>query len=319
MKSLNYPTKTNPSLLTTPNIGLDEWRSHASIMRVSFEFDAPKPREFKGNIIEYDLGPIRVFDIIASAHDVHHPNDNRGAKDSVTTLVALNETGACKVSWNGDQHELKEGELTILHSETPFSLTFPSKMHQRVISIPAQALSYEMIMSRHLGGVSISCRNGVGNVLREFLNSILVNIEFLQQSQKEQLGQSLIEVLNAIARSELERIDKPLLDIRSYHIERIKTYINENLTDPDLSSGRVAEALGISLRYMNKVFENEKYTVRQRILVKRLSGAKADLINPAKFNKSVTDIAFFWGFSSASYFSRAYKAHFGSCPRDARQ
>jgi AraC-like DNA-binding protein len=45
---------------------------------------------------------------------------------------------------------------------------------------------------------------------------------------------------------------------------------------------------------------------------------RADLCDPALRNRTISDIAFSWGFVDASHFSRAFKARFGCTARDVR-
>jgi transcriptional regulator GlxA family with amidase domain len=44
-----------------------------------------------------------------------------------------------------------------------------------------------------------------------------------------------------------------------------------------------------------------------------------DLTDPRQRHLSVTTIGFTWGFKDAAHFSRAFKAHFGRTPSDARR
>jgi AraC-like DNA-binding protein len=42
------------------------------------------------------------------------------------------------------------------------------------------------------------------------------------------------------------------------------------------------------------------------------------LADPAERDRSVSEIAYHWGFNDAAHFSRTFKARFGMSPRDAR-
>jgi AraC-like DNA-binding protein len=51
---------------------------------------------------------------------------------------------------------------------------------------------------------------------------------------------------------------------------------------------------------------------------RRLDRCRDDLKKPCASAQRVADIAFRWGFSDLSHFSRAFKARFGMSPRDCR-
>jgi len=46
---------------------------------------------------------------------------------------------------------------------------------------------------------------------------------------------------------------------------------------------------------------------------------RADLCDPALRHRTISDLAFSWGFVDASHFSRAFKARFGCTAREVRQ
>ena len=56
-------------------------------------------------------------------------------------------------------------------------------------------------------------------------------------------------------------------------------------------------------------------TLGRHILGRRLERCRADLTDP---NRTVTDVAFGWGFRSLAHFSRAYRARFGGSPSQDR-
>ena len=51
----------------------------------------------------------------------------------------------------------------------------------------------------------------------------------------------------------------------------------------------------------------------------RLAMCRRDLSAPALRSRSIGEIAYAWGFSNVSHFSRAFKAEFGIGPREFRR
>lgn len=298
--------------------GLHQWRDIAHVLQVQFDFDAPRPNDFIGSIVAHELGPVRLYEIEATAHVVKRSASGSTQGELPWTLVAMHEAGACEVEHRGEIHELGPGDMTILHSAQPFTLRFPQSMREHVIGIPAQLLSHEMIASRHLAAISIPCRAGIGRIARDLLASTLATVADLSMTERERVAHSLIDVFNSLAGSVIERGGRDLMDHGAYQIERISLYMHENLRDPNLSAHNIAEALGISRRYMNKLFEREGTTIGRALLARRLDGSHRDLLDPYKRAHSVSEIAYAWGFNSTSHFSRAFRQRFGMSPREAR-
>src|SRR5207245_7988642 len=56
-------------------------------------------------------------------------------------------------------------------------------------------------------------------------------------------------------------------------------------------------------------------SVADWIRERRLRQCHSDLSDPHLRRKSITEIAFFWGFNDSAHFSRSFKEKFGICPR----
>ena len=100
--------------------------------------------------------------------------------------------------------------------------------------------------------------------------------------------------------------------VRTAHLRRAQDFVRRNLSHPDLSPGLVADACGISKRYLHELFANVNATVAQHIREQRLIAAR-DLLqmpNPGP----LSDVAYRFGFSDQAQFSRLFKAMFGQTP-----
>jgi AraC-like DNA-binding protein len=66
------------------------------------------------------------------------------------------------------------------------------------------------------------------------------------------------------------------------------------------------------------LFADEDFGVANWILQKRLERCRSDIETAAFSMRSLSDIAFSWGFSDASHFSRAFRKHYGVSPKACR-
>jgi len=98
--------------------------------------------------------------------------------------------------------------------------------------------------------------------------------------------------------------------------ERVRRFVENNLTAGDLTIERICRELGISRTRLYQVFEQEG-GVHHYIQRRRLLSAHAALSDPSN-REQIVDIAFAIGFSSAAHFSRAFSKEFGYSPREAR-
>ncbi len=74
----------------------------------------------------------------------------------------------------------------------------------------------------------------------------------------------------------------------------------------------------MSLRSLQQLFHHEGLTVGDWIRRRRLESCRRDLSDPALATRPVAAIAARWGFSSASDFSRVFRAVHGLPPAEYR-
>jgi AraC-like DNA-binding protein len=106
---------------------------------------------------------------------------------------------------------------------------------------------------------------------------------------------------------------------RQAQLVRARRYIADHLSEPDLSAAIVAEALGMSIRYLYQLFRDENESPFRWILRRRLELAAGLLTDSSRTGRSITDIAFSVGFKDTAHFSRAFKDWHGLSPRDYRE
>ena len=98
----------------------------------------------------------------------------------------------------------------------------------------------------------------------------------------------------------------------------MKRAIHRRLREPGLAVADVAGAVGISERYVHKLLARSGCSFTDYVIDNRLDGAARDLSDPAMTDRAIGAIAFDWGFSDLSHFTRRFKLRFGCRPRDWR-
>src|SRR5262249_19459719 len=99
---------------------------------------------------------------------------------------------------------------------------------------------------------------------------------------------------------------------------RIQCFIEENLGEPELTPFSIANRVGISLRHLHRLFSIHGHSVGEWIRVRRLEKCRRDLTDVQLRDKTITEIAFNWGFCDSAHFSRSFHTQFGMSPRKFR-
>lgn len=98
-------------------------------------------------------------------------------------------------------------------------------------------------------------------------------------------------------------------------LSRILAFIEHNLHDPALGPAQIIGLFGLSRAALYRMFEHLG-GVTELIRIRRLTGAAIELASGR--GRRVSEIARAWGFVDDTSFSRAFRAHFGIAPREAR-
>jgi len=106
---------------------------------------------------------------------------------------------------------------------------------------------------------------------------------------------------------------------RAAKLRQVKDYVTLHLSEPDLTPARVAAAMKISVRQLHLLFEPTGTSFAEHVLGRRLEECRAMLESPSSRSRSVTDIAYAWGFNSLASFYRAFGQRFGVSPGMVRR
>jgi AraC-like DNA-binding protein len=99
---------------------------------------------------------------------------------------------------------------------------------------------------------------------------------------------------------------------------RIHAFLEDRLDDPGLGLAAVAAAHHISVRSLQKLFEDEGETVTGWIRARRLEHCRRDLAEARFAGLPVSSVAARWGLHNPAHFSRLFKATHGLSPTEYR-
>ena len=101
--------------------------------------------------------------------------------------------------------------------------------------------------------------------------------------------------------------------------EQVRGFIESHLHDPRLTPTSAAEALRMSPRYLHQIFNDDAETLARYILRRRLEECARLLVDAGHDGRTVTEIAFQYGFNDASHFGRVFRERYGVTPRQYRE
>ncbi len=299
------------------NERVDYWREMVLRLFADVQIAAPADPDFHGWMQSSLTDAMRLTRVQASAQSVQrlHRDARESYEDCYFAVLML--SGTQRMQQDQRQVELHAGDLAIYDGARPHRLDFGGEWSELVMSIPRSALNRQVPGMQGLTACKLLPASPAGAVLRSFLQAIAIQFPKLREHELAALSQHALNMIGSTLAFDLKQ-DEATGSERDTALLRAKMLIDANLGDPCLDAARIASRLGMSPRYLNRLFNAEQTSLMRYVWNRRLDRCRDDLKKPCASAQRVADIAFRWGFSDLSHFSRAFKARFGLSPRDCR-
>ncbi len=287
------------------------WADVVAQTFVPLECDTPARRDFSGNIRHRRIGRIGITDVRASAQRVRRTRAKITQAPSDDMIVVIHVEGTCDVGQRSDVATLHPGEGALVSAEHSYFFEFPNCFRQLVLKVPHATLHGKM-----LGRRAFRLADGPVNLLRHLAFAALDEPGDLHAAQEIGIERAIGELLRSSVTLPSGDAAQDPAEVTRYALAQ--AFIRQNLEDAALNPAAVAAQLGLSQRSLARIFAQHGMTVDRSIWSGRLAGAKQDLADLRLSERSITDIAFAWGFNDAAHFSRSFSNAFGMTPRRFR-
>ena len=132
-------------------------------------------------------------------------------------------------------------------------------------------------------------------------------------------GEILRSLLVSQVQASLDRRTAPSSRMVAYHKSRIQNVIREELSNPALDMTMIAQSVGLSQRYIHRLYAGESMHLMQSVWALRLDRCCEDMQRPELAHRSISAIAYSWGFNDSAHFSRSFRKRFGVSPSVLRR
>jgi AraC-like DNA-binding protein len=228
-------------------------------------------------------------------------------------------SGELKVVQGGRTNIAKPGDLVLYHSFSPVTLTVKSDdfFDNLAFVIPTSQFAAVPNAEDHFCNCLLSKRRLI-EPLDSCLALLTKNLYSSSPDELSSLFNACVALLPLAAgrfgsdsrKTEIPKIGHLLHDIHNF--------IDENISEEDLSPRLTAEHFGVSIRYVQKLLAHSGTTFGTYTMGERLQRIKSEMIAFSGHRVPISVLAFQWGFSDLSTFNRAFKDRFGCTPSHFR-
>jgi AraC-like DNA-binding protein len=186
--------------------------------------------------------------------------------------------------------------------------------HNVSVVVPRRLLGLADADLLRLHGQSLA--TPMAMVLADHLVSVTRHADGLGAAGADVIGALTPALLAACLEPSREATERARADLEIAILARARAHIEAHLRLPGLGPDAVARAAGVSRATLYRLFEHVGGVARV-IREARLKQAMRDILERGA-SARIGDIGHALCFSSEAQFSRAFKAHFGFTPREAR-
>ncbi|ANY25121.1 MULTISPECIES: AraC family transcriptional regulator [Gordonia] len=293
--------------------GRVRWAEALDATFCEMDIDWPQDRRpFTAQIVARPVGSLSVSVVRADPHTVVRTPAMIESDPADDYLLCLITQGAATISQGEHTGLLQHGAFGIIDATAPFVVSGATEFEQIVVRAPrgqlAARATYDVIDDAT--GRAIAVDSGIGRLVSSFLVDVAAQVQGISVSSS---GTVASAVLDMVAGAVTEQIShRTATDrIHAADLRAVQNAMADHLHDPDHTIALVAAEVGMSMRYVHKLFSTTGTTPRAWLYARRLDRARALL---AQTDLCVADICAQVGFRDASHFSRAFSRTFGVSP-----
>lgn len=298
----------------------DRWFEATSAIRGGFETRPSGNRDdFRGTLKKFEMLGLKYISVETNARGLFRGVDPTGSDRDHYCLVYQGR-GRSVVRQARRMAVLDPGDMAVLSPYESCEFVNKGVIRQLSFQVNQQALKEALGSDGDLLCHAIRNESALGSLLSATLLQVHTRSSELTQLQGS--GASLATAIISLTAAALGNDDDTAKARQGDDListVSVIRYIDTNLRSTSLSPANIARALGCSARHIHRAFEGTGTTAASYIREQRLSACADELRDPQYAHDSISDVAFRWGFSDISHFSRSFRSQFDMSPRAYRE
>ena len=293
------------------------WHDVACRAFVEHDWRPVDRRSFEAEVRATSLEAIKLAVCSNDAMTIWRSERQAARATSDTIFANVQLSGTTNISQDGKDVTVESGGLTLVDSQRPYTLRFGNGSKHLVAQISRREIEARVGCVSAMMAYRVDRDNGVGKLAAEFLQILAGRAGDIPEFSRAQLGSQAVDLLG-LALSAGSARKKQLSSPRTISLLRLKRAIEARLSNSEATCADFALSAGISIRYANQLLATETTSLERYILDRRLEKCRCAFDDCRQDARTITEIAFSWGFSDLSHFGRIFKDRYSLTPRDYR-
>lgn len=298
---------------------LDVWGENVGSNVLSFQFATQGAQEFRGDFESANFLSASVFAMTAGDHAAERTLEHIRHDPDEYLIVTFQIAGMLTLTQDDRRITMSPGQFGLYLSSRPVLLECYGNYESRSVRIPLDRFTAGFIEAEDFGAMVFDASSGMAPPVLGFLTGLFATDSSLAASTRAHVANHLVSMVEAML-ADAHLPDREITRSASEKLlEECMTYIEEHLSDSQLTPQAVAAAAHISARYLQQIFRQSGTTCTNYIRFRRMDRVRSDLANPECALDPIEKLLQRWGVQNPSHFGQVFRRIEGCTPTEFRK
>jgi AraC-like DNA-binding protein len=260
-------------------------------------------------VVSASLGDVAIVNVLAESSQRLDRLSAFAAAHSEGFLLVVVEFGAISVIQRNVRRQADETQYALLDCSAP--ITFEGAGERRLLGvfIPGFLLRARLRNLPMTIGQPKPCVGSPWRIALNLLRMLANEVRHIPPAMAYGYASQLAELVSVAIEADTQGSAE--FSSRAALFRRCAAYVKSHLSDCALDPNMIADAMGISVRYLHKIFHERGESVCEYLRLARLEASRLELSEPRGASVQIREIARRVGFRSQAHFAAAFKSRYG--------
>lgn len=278
-----------------------------------YPLDLSGPDSFaRGRFAVRDIVDLRVGHIASDPMFVRRTTRHVCQKAADFYFLPLPLGGRLWLDQHGRRAEIDSDSIAFVATADPYSYDQPEPGQSYTLRMSGAALRERIpdaddFAARQLSGAD----QAMVRIFLSFARSFCDEGARFSPDETQHLNRQILDLLALV----LDGADTVTSEtaVAAAHRRRVIRHIERHFRDPELTVAAIADGVGLSERYLQKLFAGREKTVSAHLRARRVAEAQRLLDGR---HDTISGVAYKIGFLDPAHFSRVFRRETGMAPQD---
>src|SRR5512139_1911674 len=280
---------------------------------LEIDIDSPERERFSARLDQFELGPATVSLVQADTQSVRRTPERIARSGYAGYFLIQLRSGRQRLHQYGRECFIEPGDCVLINCNASYRLECFGNTRSVAVRFSHDWLANWVPGPERLAAKPIRPDGAWGSVLSTALATLDSGHEDDFALPPSAVAEQFASLLALAAGPETQALtpSEKLLN-------RIRGTLRDGCSDPSLTPQSVADAHGISKRYLHYLFAQKSLTFRSELMRMRLDAAQRLLSDKRYAALTVAEVAARCGFLEPSHFTRRFRKAYGAGPTEFR-